>query len=373
MQQSVVHSSFDARDIKPFKVGVDYDLEDYADLGKIGIGGFTDKNISKMMDGIGMDSIQQLLTTASVAVPVQFLQNWLPGIVNYLTAARKIDMLIGVSTVGSWSDEQIVQTFVEMTGSAVPYTDYGNAPLSSWNPNYVQRTVVRFEQAMSVGILEEERSAAVRINSGDQKRKSAARNLEIARNQVGFYGYNSGLDNTYGFLNDPNLLAYLTVATGAASSSKLWANKTYLEIVNDIITALQQLRTQSQDTIDPGHTPITLAVATDCVEYLAKTTDFGAGISVRAWLQSAYPNIRIESAPQLNNANGGANVFYLYADSAADADSTDDGRTFIQVVPAKFQLLGIQKKVKGYEEDYANATAGVLVKRPFACTRWSGI
>ena len=28
---------------------------------------------------------------------------------------------------------------------------------------------------------------------------------------------------------------------------------------------------------------------------------------------------------------------------------------------------------KGYEEDYSNATAGIMCKRPYAVTRWTGI
>ncbi len=91
------------------------------------------------------------------------------------------------------------------------------------------------------------------------------------------------------------------------------------------------------------------------------------------WLQTTYPNVRVVSAPQLNFANGGANVFYLFADVVNDGASTDDMRTFIQVVPAKLQLLGVQKLTKGYEEDYTNATAGVMCKRPYAVYRGSGI
>lgn len=76
--------------------------------------------------------------------------------------------------------------------------------------------------------------------------------------------------------------------------------------------------------------------------------------------------------PQFNGANGGSNVFYLYADRVID-NSTDDGKTFDQLVPAKFQVLGVQQKLKGYEESYSNATAGVLCKRPYAVYRGSGI
>jgi hypothetical protein len=83
--------------------------------------------------------------------------------------------------------------------------------------------------------------------------------------------------------------------------------------------------------------------------------------------------VRVVSAPQLNNANGNANVFILFADAVNDGLSTDDNKTFIQVVPATFQLLGVQQLAKGYEEDYSNATAGVMVKRPYAVYRASGI
>jgi hypothetical protein len=65
-------------------------------------------------------------------------------------------------------------------------------------------------------------------------------------------------------------------------------------------------------------------------------------------------------------------VFYLFADRVMD-DSTDDGRTFLQVVPAKFMVLGVSQLTKAYEEDYSNATAGVMCKRPYAVVRRSGI
>jgi hypothetical protein len=143
-----------------------------------------------------------------------------------------------------------------------------------------------------------------------------------------------------------------------------------LEIQKDIRSAIASLRNQSSDTIDPETVDITLAVATASVDFLSTTSDFG--ISVRQWLKEAYPRVRVVSAPQFNAANGGANVFYLFADRVMD-DSTDDGRTFLQVVPAKFMVLGVSQLTKAYEEDYSNATAGVMCKRPYAVVRRSGI
>lgn len=343
------------------------DVADFAALSEIGI------NLPKQqvvdMARWAMDDAQGLITTASMTTPIQFLQNWLPGFVKTLTAARKIDELVGISTIGSWEDEEIVQGVQEPVGNAVPYGDYSNVPLSDWNVNFERRSVVRYEKGLKVGTLEEARAGRIRINTAAEKRAAAGLALEIERNKVGFYGYNSGANRTYGFLNDPNLPAYVTVATGAASST-LWSSKTFLEITKDIRVAAAKLQNQSQDVINPEDVETTLAVPTATYGYLSVTSDFG--ISVRDWISKTYPKMRVVSAPQLNAANGSANVFYLYAESIADG-SSDDGRVFLQVVPAKFMAVGVEKQSKAYVEDYTNATAGVMVKRPFAIVRYSGI
>ena len=316
-----------------------------------------------------MDSIQPTVTTGSIPVPVQFLQNFMTGTVNVLTSARKSDEMVGQSTQGAWEDEEVVQKILEHTGKAVPYGDYTNIPLSSWNLNYERRTIVRFEEGMMVGRLEEARSSRVDINSGAEKRAAAALSLEINRDDVAFNGFNDGLGRTYGLLNDPNLLAYNTVPNGQGGFPE-WSTKTFLEITADIRQGLAALRNQSSDQIDPETTPLTLALATTATDYLSVTSDFGN--SVRDWIKENYPTMRIVSVPKFVDANGGASVGYLYADSVVDG-STDDGRTFIQVVPSKFTLLGVEQKAKGYSEDYTNATAGVMTKRPFAVYRMTGI
>ena len=385
MEPSKIIQHWDPRAMQEtgeLREGVHYSMDELpALLPKIGLG-FSKRALKGILDfrseGIGhgmdrmsmvemaMDTLQGLQTTASISAPLQFLQEWLPGMVAILTANRAIDEILGVSTVGSWEDEQVVQQIIEPVGTPVPYGDTTVVPLTSWNLNFEQRTVVRFEQGMRVGVLEEARSARVRVNSGDQKRKACSLMLEIQRNALGFYGYNAGNNKTYGFMTEPNLPAYQNVA------NTNWATASYLHIVSDLLTAFQTLRTQSQGRIRPNKDATTLAIATNSVDYLATTSDFG--VSVWAWLKEFYPNCRVVDAPQLNGANGGANVFYLFADMVPDDEmSSDDRRTFMQIVPAKFQALGVSQQTKAYEEDYANASAGVLLKRPFAVTRWSGI
>src|SRR5579871_6179866 len=206
-QISPIHSHIPAGRVRELS---NFDVREYESLSRIGIG-MDERSIHELMKSqFAMDSIQPTITTASIPTPIQFLQNWLPGFVRIITAARKIDDIVGISTVGSWEDEQVVQGVMELVGTSVPYGDYTNLPESSWNTNFNIRTVVRFWEGLQVDMLEEARAARIRVDSGSMKRESAALALEIVRNSIGFNGYNSGNNNTYGFLNDPGLPNYTT-------------------------------------------------------------------------------------------------------------------------------------------------------------------
>lgn len=361
------HSHIPARRVAPLVLQTQ-DIGNYADLSRIGIG-LDESTVRRMMAGVGMDAMPGTVTTASITTPVQFLQAWLPGFVQIMTAARKIDEFVGVTTAGSWEDEEVVQGVMEVTGTSQPYGDYTNIPLSSWNVNFERRSIVRFEEGMRVGVLEEARAAKIKANSAESKREGASLALEIQRNRIGFYGYNNGANRTYGFLNDPSLPAYVDVATGAGGDTT-WASKTFLEITADIRAMTAALRSQSGDLISAQDVNTTLGLATDVVEYLSVTSDYG--ISVQDWLTKTYPKMRVVSAPELNGANGAENVAYLYAETVPGS-SSDGGRVFDHIVPSKFQVIGVAKQAKGYEEDYSNATAGIFLKRPFAVVRRSGL
>lgn len=371
---SVSHSRLAPHQVRPLAMTRDQ-VAKYQDLARIGIGfepRYIQSAVRAAMDSGAMDAWAPnpaAVTSPSIVAPIQFLQNWLPGFVKVLTAARKVDELIGIETIGNWRDEWIIQGIIEPMGNIAVYKDGTNVPLADWNPNWNQRTVVRFESGVLVGRLEQERAAAAMINSDAEKRAASMLNLEIFRNLVGFYGFNAGANNTYGFLNDPGLGAYITVATGVGGLT--WAVKTYLEIQQDLITAFNQLQIQSQDNIDPQAVNTTLAIPFNVAQYLSKQNTLGTQ-SVAKWLKETYPKCRVVTAPQLAAANGGANVFYLYADHVEDG-GTDDKRVWAQVVPAKFMALGVEQRAKSYIEDFTNATAGVMLKRPYAVVRYTGI
>ena len=62
------------------------------------------------------------------------------------------------------------QGILESLGSATPYGDYTNVPFSSWNTNFERRTVVRAEEGLGVGRLEDARASAIRVDTAGEKR-----------------------------------------------------------------------------------------------------------------------------------------------------------------------------------------------------------
>lgn len=351
--------------VRPFEMkgaGVD-------DLDLLGIQ-FSREAVQGLQRAYSMDAAgPATITSASAGVPVQFLQYLLPGAVRVVTAARKIDDIVGRNIAGRWHDEEIVQTIVEQTGQARPYGDYAAGPLANFNLAFERRTIVRFELDLEVPILEELRAAEVRQNSGAIKRAAVSDGLAIEQNRIGFFGYNDGECRTYGFLNDPYLPNYQTVPAGSSGGTE-WASKDFQEIIADLRLAASTLRTQSKEVVDPEKQKCTLALSSAAREAITTTTDMG--VSVLDWIRKNYPGWAIESAPELDEANGGQNVFYLFAE---EVPGGEDGmqQVVAQYVPTVFFLLGVEKKAKGTYEAYSNATAGTMWKVPMAVVRYTGI
>ena len=310
------------------------------------------------------DAAPSLQTTASNMTPIQFLQYWIPEMVKIVTASRDADEILGRDFAGSWEDEEIVQPVIEYTGKPRVYGDKTTFNLASFNINYETRTIVRFEQDVEVGKLEEARASKQRVDAQGVKRDAAATALAINSNDIAFNGYNSGNNKTYGLLNDPNLPAYTAFAQGSAGSTT-WASKTFNEIVTDIKAMMSALRVRSGNNFKPEKDPSTLALSVAVVDQLQTVNQLG-GTSVLDWLHKTYPACRVTSAVQLDGANATANVAYLFAD-------TIDGKKVIaQYMQDALRLIGVEQKAKGFLECYSNATAGVMLRVPIGLVRYTG-
>lgn len=353
--------SIPAAKVKPYTMDGDTTITTLKNLGV-----FVGQNVlADIAKNYSMDGLPALQTAASIANPVQFLQYFIPNAIKIVTQARKADELLGRDVGGTWKDNEVVLPVVEQAGQARPYGDKTNANVNSMNVNFERRTICRFEQDVEVGILEQERGSAMRVDVSGVKRDGAADSLAISANEVAFYGYNDGDNRTYGILNDANLSAFVTVTTGAGGYTT-WASKTFNEIVNDLKTAFSALRTKTGTNYDPYSDGCVLGIASSCIDMLDTMNNNGTQ-SVKEWLQSTHPNCRIVPVPQFDEANGGSNVFYLIA------DRLQGQKVVYHFIPETLRLVGTEKKAKGFLEVYSNATAGVLVSQPVGVVRYTGI
>lgn len=319
-------------------------------------------------DSIGMDANESFIN-GGVAANISNLRQFLPGIVRELTTVRKIDELLGQVTIGKFEDEEILQMTSDRAGTIKPYADGVDVPFTSYNMDFERRSIVRFVIGMKSDFLADKRIDASGGNPEESKRTAAATALEIVRNEIGFYGYNNGSNRTYGYLNDPNLPAYQTLANGAGGTPQ-WSTKTYEEKQADIVTAISSLQVTTGGNFDPSLDEFTFALPLSQQQQLNEENMYGR--SIRKYLSENYPKCRIIAVPELDNANGGLDVFYMYAETLR-SDSTDNGRVFDQLVVQKMMSIGRGQEIGGYKEGFVNACAGVLMKRPYAVYRGSGM
>lgn len=319
-------------------------------------------------DSFGFDA-QESFISGGVSANISNLRTFLPGTVKQLTTVRKIDELLGQTTAGDWYMEEVTQRVEEQTATTKPYADGVDIPFTSYNSDYESRTIVRFVIGMQSEMLGDGRARKIGENPDEIKRNAAAVALEIARNEVGFYGYNNGANKTYGFLNDPNLPAYVTLPNGAGGNSE-WSTKTFVERQADFTSAVSSIMVSSGGNFDPTMHGFTWAIPLAVATTLTEVNQYG--ISIQKWINETYPKCRIIYVPELDSANGGANVFYMYAEQHIN-DSTDGGGVFDQLVAEKFMSIGRGQEVGGFKEGFTNAMAGTLLKRPYLVYRATGM
>ena len=361
--KSTVKFSIPASKVKAYKISLDGDIRTTEKtLDALGV--HYTKQAMDEFKAYAQDAAPALQTTPSNMTPVQFLQFFIPDMVEVITASRDADAILGREFAGSWEDEEIVQPVIEYAGQARPYGDKTNLNLANYNTNYETRTIVRFEEDVEVGKLEAARAAKARIDAQGSKRYAASLALAISANSIAFYGYNAGGNKTYGLLNDPNLPAYVTLPEGSAGSSE-WSTKTFNEIVADIKTMMAGLRVQTGNNFKPESEDSVLALPVSVIDTLQTVNPLG-GTSVWAWLGKTYPRCRVVSAIQLDGANSGDNVAYLFADKLAGM------KVIGQYMQDALRLVGVEQKAKATIESYSNATAGVLLRVPIGVVRYSG-
>ena len=330
-------------------------------------------------DNIALDSLKQfgvdivamdsLLGGGSGGVPGYVsgepLIARLNGILTAVTPKRSIDELVGVSTVGSWGDEEVQVQMEELAGEPVLYGDNTQIPLADFITTQARRQMVDFELGFQIGIKEDYRLNKDWYNGTESKRRAVTNALDVARNQVGFTGFANR--RTYGLLNDPSLPSVLAKSTGSA---KVWLDgaTTFDNLVTDFILMYNAIETQSGANISTD-TKLCFAIPSGYAGVLTKAQS-QTGKTFKEWVTENY-NVRIAVIPEFRNAIGNEDVVYLFVEEAGIYDeSTVENSTVIQAVQERYKVIYSGEGDKGgYKEDAINSTAGVLILRPWAFAR----
>lgn len=324
----------------------------YGDLEQIGFG--------------GLHTMDTALTGPAMqggTINREFLRHQLAGVIRTATRVRVLDEITGVVTAGNWHDEDIAVKVATPTGKAALYGDYTNIPLANYIHDLETRGIVRFEQGFHVGRLEEARQGAYGYDAAAEKRNAATESLEESRERLGYFGFVDPETRVFGLLNDPNLPAY--------ESGTDWTTGSFEDITGDIADMFGDVEMRSGGRVN-SETTMTLVLPMGYRRYMNVSSTTARGDTVFEWFQANYPNTRIIYSPEFVGANGGANVAYLFADNV-DVEDEATSATILQIVPVRYQVLGSENDIKGYLEDATNATAGVMVARPWALTRKTGI
>ena len=314
--------------------------------------------------GVGIAAMDSALIGPAATtgfVPAHMLQTWLAGTIRAITTPVDIDYVAGITTVGNWHDDEIGVRTEEDFGLAELYGDVTNIPLANSNPGFELRDVVRFEQGFQIGELETRRMGAAGFQQEQSKRRAATKSLDVARNLVGWNGIAN--TRTYGLLNDPNLPAVTALGAGTA-----WLSATFDQLVAHFTKLRNSLETQmGQSLRDDANFLLLLPAGYRGVMNKYNTA---GNLSFGQWLAENYPNVRTEYINSLKAAIGGVDVAYLIAENVSELDESDtDSATLIQAVPSRYEVVGSEKRAKGYIETASNALAGIIVLRPWAIAR----
>ena len=335
------------------------------DLGRLGLTADLDHDGVKM----AFDAAPATITEPTIGNLVQFFQYWMPEAIEIITAKRNADALFGRDIMGAWEDDEVVVTTLERTGQIRPYSDVSDVPLVSYNPAFERRQNVRFELGMQSGKLADLRASRMRINPDSEKRAALAQAFAIGQNEIAFLGYNSydsssnpngGL--TYGGLNDPNLLGYVT-----ESSAKTFANCSFLEMVARINLWMTELVEQTKQNANPFVDKITVGIAPAAYVAMVNTMNQLGTKSVMAWFTETYKNAEVLPINEFTAANGADDVCYIILNQL-------NGKPVVrQAITAEMRLLGVEPKLKGTLEGYTSGTAGVIVTQGLGIVRATGV
>ena len=219
--------------------------------------------------------------------------------------------------------------------------------------NYLFQTVIEY------GDLEQATTAAAKISLASDKQRAAANIIDLDGNRFNLLGVAG--KQIYGLLNAPNLNAALTAAATGTGDSTEWADKTTLQIYQDLLDLFQQLVSQANGWID-ANTRLILALPPALSVELGKPNEYGK--TALGMIREYLPNLRLVTVPEM---------------------ATDSENTMMiaeEIMGNPVGELGFSEKVRAgrvvpnlssFSQKWLAGTYGCVIYYPFAIATMEGM
>lgn len=291
---------------------------------------------------IAMDA-GDLLTAPNAGILAMFTTYVDPRVIEVLVEPMKAAQIFGETKKGTWTDDFLQFPIAEATGETSSYDDFSENGMSGTNVNWETRDTYYYQTIIELGEREVERAGAAKLDWVARKQISAALTLNKFQNKTYFLGV-AGLRN-YGLLNDPSLLPAITPTT--------WAAKDAAAIYADIQALYAQLISQTGGLVDRNER-MTLILSPEAETHFTKTNLYN--VNVTDQLKKNFPNMRIETAPEMSTSSGEA--IKLIVDSYEGVDTVEP--TFTE----KMRVHPMVLQLSSWRQKRSQGTVGTIIYRP---------
>lgn len=291
---------------------------------------------------VAMDAAP-LLTAPNAGILSLFTTYVDPRVIEILVEPMKAAQIFGETKKGSWTDDFLQFPIAESTGETSSYDDFSENGMSGTNVNWETRDTYYYQTIIELGEREVERAGAAKLDWVSRKQISAALTLNKFQNKTYFNGV-AGLRN-WGILNDPSLLASITLPTWVGGDG---------QVVYDGIAQLYgQLVEQTAGLID-RNSPFILLLSPQAEAAFTRTNMYNVNVSDQ--IKKNFPNMEVQTAPEMSTDAGEA--IKLIVKNYEGVDTVEP--TFTEKMRVHPMVLGLSS----WRQKRSQGTVGTIIYLP---------
>lgn len=309
---------------------------------------------------LALDAQPGLVTSASAGVPWWMTNVIDPEVTRVILQPTRSEAIYGEQQKGNWLTTSMQFPVVESTGNVSAYGDFSEDGSTGVNANLVARESFHFQTFGVWGEKMIEQYGLANLDYAAEVNIATGVALNRFRNTVNFVGI-AGMQ-LFGVLNAPGLSASIAPATKTAGGTT-WAVATPEEIHNDVVRLFTRLQSQMVGYELDEQAQLVLVMSHNVKPQMQRANSFN--VKALASVKETYPNMRIETAPEM--ATAGGELMQLYV------ESVDGQKTIYTAFTEKNRSHAVVVGSSSYRQKKSAGTWGAVVRRPVAVVSMIGL